>query len=212
MCREQKEEGKTGRRCEKKVPVKKTTKTVGQEGWQDPDVLRALRGEAPSGVRRALDDACERKYSGRMIHSTKRGVQSGLKGQPRNPAIQAALTAAAKATTAKTEITKHGPRDKLRWMKEIKLQQKTVNLLIQKLPFQRLKREIAVEYNPDLRFQGNALIALQEASENFLVKVFDYSNLIAINAKRVTMMPKDMQLLMKIWRENGLFEDKFKCD
>ena len=113
--------GKTGRRCKKKVPVKKTTKTVGQEGWQDPDVLRALRGEAPSGVRRALDDACKRKYSGRMIHSTKRGVQSGLKGQPRNLAIQAALTAAAKATTAKTEIKKHGPHDKLRWMKEIKL-------------------------------------------------------------------------------------------
>ena len=65
---------KTGQRRKKKVPVKKTAKTMGQEGWQDPDVLRALRGEAPSGVRRALDDACKRKYSGRMIHSTKRGV------------------------------------------------------------------------------------------------------------------------------------------
>ena len=77
-----------------------------------------------------------------MIHSTKRGVQSGLKGQPKNLAVQPALTAATKATMAKTQIKKHGPRDKLRWMKEIKLRQKTVNLLIRKLPFQRLMREI----------------------------------------------------------------------
>ena len=97
-------------------------------------------------------------------------------------------------------------------MKEINLRQKTVNLLIRKLPFQRLVREITAEYNADLCFQGNALMALREASENLLVKVFDYSNLIAINAKKVTVMPKDMQLLMKIWRENGLFEDKFKRD
>ena len=183
-----------------------------REGWQDPEVLRALRGEAPSGVRKALDDACKRKYMGKMIHSTTWGVQKGLQGQPKNPRIKVALKAVFKATTVKSEIKKHGHRDNLRWMKEIKLQQKTVNLLIRKLPFQRLVREIAAEFNIDLRFQGKALMALQEAAENFLVKVFDYSNLIAINAKRVTVMPKDIQLLWKIWKENGVFEDKFKRD
>ena len=157
--------------------------------------MRALRGEAPSGVRKALDDACKRKYTGKMIHSTTRRVQKGLQGQPKNPRIRVALKAATKATVAKTEIKKHGHRDNLRWMKEIKLRQKTVNLLIRKLPFQRLVREIAAEFNIDLRFQGKALMALQEAAENFLVKVFDYSNLIALNAKRVTVMPKDIQLL-----------------
>ena len=53
-------------------------------------------------------------------------------------------------------------------------------------------------------------MALQVASENLLVKVFDNSNLIVINAKQVTVMPRDIQLLMKIWKENGLFENKFK--
>ena len=183
-----------------------------REGWQNPAVLRALRGEAPSGVWKALDDACKRKYTSKMIHTTTRGVQKGLQGQPKNPHIKIALKVAAKATTAKGEIKKHGHRDKLRWMKEIKLRQTTVNLLIRKLPFQRLVRKIAAEYNTELRFQGNALMALQEAAENFLVKVFDYSNLIAINAKRVTVMLKDIQLLWKIWKENGVFEDKFKHD
>ena len=206
--------GKTGRKRKRAPTKKKQQKGDGaeREGWQDPEVLRALRGEAPSGVCKALDDACKRKYTGKMIHSTTQGVQKGLQGQPKNPRIRVALKAATKATTAKSEIKKHGHRDNLRWMKEIKLQQKTVNLLIWKLPFQRLVREIAAEFNINLRFQGKALMALQEAAENFLVKVFDYSNLIAINAKRVTVMPKDIQLLWKIWKENGVFEDKFKRD
>ena len=147
-----------------------------------------------------------------LIHSMARGVQKGLQGQPKNPSVKVALEAAAKATAAKKDIKKHGHRDKLRWMKEIKLRQKTVNLLIRKLPFQRLVREIAAEFNRELRFQGKAMMALQEAAESFLVRVFDYSNLIAINAKRVTVMPKDIQLLWRIWKENGVFEDKFKRD
>ena len=132
--------GKAGRKRKGKPTKKKSQKGDGpeREGWQDPEVLRALRGEAPSGVRKALDDACKRKYTGKMIHSTTQGVQKGLQGQPKNPCIKVALKAATKATMAKLEIKKHGHRDNLRWMKEIKLQQKTVNLLIQKLPFQRL--------------------------------------------------------------------------
>ena len=206
--------GKAGRKHKGKPTKKKPQKGDGaeREGWQDSEVLRALRGEAPSAVRKALDDACKRKYTGKMIHSTTRGVQKGLQGQPKNPRVRIAMKAATKATTAKSEIKKHGHHDNLRWMKEIKLRQKTVNLLIRKLPFQRLVREIAAEFNIDLRFQGKALMALQVAAENFLVKVFDYSNLIAINAKRVTVMPKDIQLLWKIWKENGVLEDKFKCD
>ena len=181
--------GKGGRKRKgtpTKTPIKKKQQKLDheeREEWQDPAVLRALRGEAPSGVWKALDDACKWTYMVKMIHSTTRGVQKGLQGQPKNPRIKIALKAAAKATTAKGEIKKHSHCDKLRWMKEIKLRQKTVNLLIWKLPFQRLVREIAAEYNTDLRFQGNALMALQEAAENFLVKVFDYSNLIAINVK-----------------------------
>ena len=72
--------GKAGRKCKGKPIKKKSQKGDGaeREGWQDSEVLRALRGEAPSGVCKALDDACKRKYTGKMIHSTMRGVQKGL--------------------------------------------------------------------------------------------------------------------------------------
>ena len=67
-----------------------------------------------------------------------------------------------------------------------------------KLPFQRLVREIAMEYKGELRFQSSAILALQEATEAYLVSLFEDTNLCAIHAKRVTIMPKDMQLARRI--------------
>ena len=71
-------------------------------------------------------------------------------------------------------------------------------LLIKKLPFQRLVREIAANLRPDLWFQSSALLALQEATEAYLVKLFEDMNLCTIHAKRVTIMPKDIQLARRI--------------
>ena len=72
------------------------------------------------------------------------------------------------------------------------------DLLIRKLPFQRLVKEIAQEFKSDLRFQSQAILALQEAAEAYLVGLFEDTNLCAIHAKRVTIMPKDMQLARRI--------------
>ena len=83
-------------------------------------------------------------------------------------------------------------------LQEIRRYQKSTDLLIRKLPFQRLVRSIAEEMKSDLRFQGSALVALQEAAEAYLVALFEDTNLIAIHAKRVTIMPKDMQLARRI--------------
>jgi histone H3 len=83
-------------------------------------------------------------------------------------------------------------------LREIRRYQKSSDLLIRKLPFQRLVREIAQDVKTDLRFQGQAVLALQEASEAYLVGVFEDTNLCAIHAKRVTIMSKDMQLAMRI--------------
>ena len=66
------------------------------------------------------------------------------------------------------------------------------------MPFQRLVREVAQEYTSDLRFQSSAVLALQEATESYLVALFEDTNLCAIHAKRVTIMPKDMQLARRI--------------
>ena len=83
-------------------------------------------------------------------------------------------------------------------LREIRKFQKSTELLIRKLPFQRLVREIATEYKSDLRFQSQAVLALQEASEAYLVGLFEDTNLCAIHAKRVTIMPKDIQLARRI--------------
>jgi len=88
-------------------------------------------------------------------------------------------------------------------LREIRKYQKSTELLIRKLPFQRLVREIALEFKTDLRFQSSSILALQEASESYLVGLFEDTNLCAIHAKRVTIMPKDMQLARRIRGERA---------
>ena len=83
-------------------------------------------------------------------------------------------------------------------LREIRKYQKSTDLLIRKLPFQRLVREIASEYKNDLRFQASAVLALQEAAESYIIGLFEDTNLCAIHGKRVTIMPKDMQLARRI--------------
>ena len=70
-------------------------------------------------------------------------------------------------------------------------------------PFQRLAREISQDYKTDLRFQGSAVLALQESAEAYLVGLFEDTNLAAIHAKRVTIMPKDIQLARRIRGERS---------
>ena len=88
-------------------------------------------------------------------------------------------------------------------LREIRRYQKSTELLIRKLPFQRLVREIAQDFKTDLRFQGSAVLALQEATEAYLVGLFEDTNLCAIHAKRVTIMPKDIQLARRIRGERA---------
>lgn len=83
-------------------------------------------------------------------------------------------------------------------LREIRRYQKSTELLIRKLPFQRLVREIAAGFKTDLRFQQSAIAALQEASEAYLVGLFEDTNLAALHAKRVTILPKDIQLARRI--------------
>ena len=77
---------------------------------------------------------------------------------------------------------------------EIRRYQKSFELLIRKLPFNRLVREIAQDFKTDLRFQAQVIGALQEAAEAYLVGLFEDTNLCAIHTKQVTIMPKDIQL------------------
>ena len=95
-------------------------------------------------------------------------------------------------------------------LREIRRYQKGYELLIKKLPFQRLVREVAHKINPELRFQSTALLALHEASENFLVNMFQQVNLAAIHGGRVTIQPKDMMLWNRM--KGGGYEDYFRSN
>jgi len=85
-------------------------------------------------------------------------------------------------------------------LREIRKYQKSTELLLRKAPFQRLVREItdSVSSEKDKRWQVSAAEALQEAAEAYLVSVLEDSNVCAIHAGRVTIMPKDMQLARRI--------------
>ena len=88
-------------------------------------------------------------------------------------------------------------------LREIRRYQKSTELLIRKLPFQRLVREIAQDFKTDLRFQSSAVMALQEAAEAYLVSLFEDTNLAAIHAKRVTIQPKDLALARRLRGERS---------
>ena len=83
-------------------------------------------------------------------------------------------------------------------LREIRRYQKSTEMLIPRLPFQRLVREVAQDFKDDLLFQAAALGALQEACEAYLVGLFEDTNLCAIHARRVTIMPRDIQLSRRI--------------
>lgn len=93
-------------------------------------------------------------------------------------------------------------------LREIRKYQKTTDLLIRKLPFQRAVRALTEKHRRDygqdpLRFQSQALLAMQEATEAYVIGLFEDTNICAIHAKRVTVMPKDMQLARRIRGERA---------
>ena len=117
----------------------------------------------------------------------------------RAPRKQLATKAARKSGPSMGGVKKpHRYRPGTVALREIRKYQKTTELFIRKAAFGRLVREIAQDFKTDLRFQTTAVIAMQEAAEAYLVGLFEDANLCTIHAKRVTIMPKDIQLARRI--------------
>jgi histone H3 len=123
------------------------------------------------------------------------------------PRMALASKVARRSTPATTGVKKpHRYRPGTVALREIRRYQKSTELLLRKLPFQRLVREIAMEHKSfgrlqpgvGIRMQSSAIMALQEASEAFIVQFFEDANLCAIHAKRVTIMPNDISLTKRI--------------
>ncbi|THU79106.1 histone 3, partial [Dendrothele bispora CBS 962.96] len=125
---------------------------------------------------------------------TKHTARKATGGKAPRKQLAAKSSAAADSGAKK----RHRFRPGTAALREIRRYQKSTELLIRKLPFQRLVREIAEDVRADLRFQSSALLALQEAAESHLVSLFEDTNLAAIHAKRVTIQPKDLALASRL--------------
>ena len=113
------------------------------------------------------------------------------------PSQQLATKAARARGTGKK---KYRLRPGTKALREIRHYQKSTDLLLRKIPFQRFVREILADITKkdDWRVSKNAMLALQEAAESHLIGLFEDTNLLAIHAKRVTIMPKDLHLARRI--------------
>ncbi|XP_048203429.1 uncharacterized protein LOC125352382 [Perognathus longimembris pacificus] len=161
------------------------------------DVVYALKRQGRKGL-----TSIPLLSSSRAMARTKQTARKSTGGKA--PRKQLATKAARKSAPATGGVKKpHRYRPGTVALREIRRYQKSTELLIRKLPFQRLVREIAQDFKTDLRFQSSAVMALQEASEAYLVGLFEDTNLCAIHAKRVTIMPKDIQLARRIRGERA---------
>lgn len=120
------------------------------------------------------------------------------------PRKQLATKAARKSAPATGGIKKpHRFRPGTVALREIRKYQRMSDLLMRKLPFQRLVKEVSQDFKSDLRFHASSILALQEATEAYQVGLFEDVNLCTIHAKRVTIMPKDIQLARRIRGERA---------
>jgi len=156
-------------------------------GGKGPAEIRQLMTQSIPPSRRSKNKKKNTIVRGGRILPTAKKNRTGPQPRQTRPAVSS---------------TRRRFKPGMRALKEIRHYQKTTDLLIRKLPFQRLVREIATQFKEDLRWQSSAIAALQESAESYLVGLFEDSNLCAIHAKRVTVMPKDMQLARRIRGED----------
>ncbi|XP_067281990.1 histone H3-like centromeric protein A isoform X2 [Pseudorasbora parva] len=131
--------------------------------------------------------------------------KSTHKRKPSTPRRRSPPSQPLTARTRRTSGPSASPRKKHRFrpgtraLMEIRKYQKSTDLLLRKAPFSRLVREVCQTFSRDhMMWQGYALMALQEAAEAFMVRLFSDANLCAIHAKRVTLFPRDIQLARRI--------------
>nr|XP_017193149.2 uncharacterized protein LOC100353127 [Oryctolagus cuniculus] len=173
------------------------TTQSGSEASSNQKARAAINARAPASS--AHSPNCSGIFTMARTKQTARKSTGG-----KAPRKQLATKAARKSAPATGGVKKpHRYRPGTVALREIRRYQKSTELLIRKLPFQRLVREIAQDFKTDLRFQSSAVMALQEACEAYLVGLFEDTNLCAIHAKRVTIMPKDIQLARRIRGERA---------
>ncbi|KAL4076067.1 histone-fold-containing protein [Scleroderma yunnanense] len=170
-------------------------------------VQKRKRAEGSTSAGRAYGSGDEAGPSKKTKHTARKSTG----GRP--PREQMDASSRSKGARQSDAAEEGGQRKKRRYrpgtraLREIRKYQRSTDLLLRRLPFARVVREIALDMMTDtnfqmgdtgLRWQSSAILALQEATEAFLVHLFEDANLCAIHAKRVTIMQRDIQLARRI--------------
>ncbi len=132
----------------------------------------------------------------RVKQNPRRQRQGGKRVFPR------AKITGKNAAEEKVKQKKHRFRPGTRALIEIRRFQRSTELLLQKLPFERVLRHIACDAKDDIRFKKAAVAALQTAAEDYLIHLLEDSNLCAIHSHRVTVFPSDLKLVLDIRKED----------
>ena len=202
------QEGQEEREIGLVTPVNPKGPSTGEPPEPDPGMLPPGPKKITGGSKPALNP-------GQRSGSIKAHLAKLKKTTAKKKAAEHTAQAG-KAKKSGVKAPKGGVKKRYRYrlgtvaLKQIRQYQKSTELLIRKLPFQRLVREIACDQDVitsplcgKVRFQSAAIMALQEASEAYLVGLFEDSNLCAIHAKWVIIMPKDIQLARRIRGERA---------
>ena len=193
------------------TPANPKVPSTGEPPEPDPGMLppgprKTVGGEPKPST--SGSSQSRRKPSARSVREAQEELKRVLAKKREEEHKKAAARAAKKSGK---KAPKGGVKKPYRYrpgtvaLKQIRQYQKSTELLIRKLPFQQLVREIAADSEiitsplcGKVRFQSAAIMALQEAAEAYLIGLFEDTNLCAIHAKRVTIMPKDIQLARRI--------------
>lgn len=217
MARTQKDisEGKTPG----KTPDPNKRKVLGKK-TQNKKVTP--KQKPPATEQTSSPDSEDSESSGFLTHASSAAASAAASSAPKRasptktPVARKSLPTAKKQPAKRRIISSHQPtptsarkrryRPGVKALREIRAFQKSTNLLIPRLPFARLIKEIAQDLSSkggNLRFQSGALMAIQEAAEAYLVQLFEDCVLCAIHARRVTVMPRDMNLARRIRGETN---------
>jgi histone H3/H4 len=173
---------------------------VGRE--QAAAALRAIRKksrvEKKAAAKAAASQARQQGSSEEERERPRRGREQA-RDPPLNPnaiLTQDMFASADEEVAARRERAQSSRKPP--WQREIMALQRSTHLIIPKAPFTRLCKEVVYDQKPHFRIQATAVQALHESSEQYLTGLFEDCNLTAIHAKRVTIMPRDMQLVERI--------------
>jgi len=171
-----------------------TSSTAGASGEVATDTLEGPTAPAAAATGSSGSPGSVRRKRRKSTTPTRR--RSSTRSSPQG-GTTTATTAAGTAAPRKKRRYRPG----VRALQEIRKYQRTCDLLVPKLPFARLVKELSANISVAMepyRWQAQALLALQEAAEHYLTLLFEDANLCCIHGKRVTIMIKDIQLARRI--------------